>query len=274
MISPEVGAGWDPSRIESYASAESQERERRQQKAYEELCEMSTEGDGPASPAPAGLAGPSLGSSICHISPKDLHPTKFHAWMHSAEAENLNRRQHERFIDSAINRDQKRRVRLHYEGTLIRIDGMPGWAEYENEKAPKRGKIKEFSAKSRSRMMALVASLKASSLPQFVTLTYPREWVHDPRMWKVHLDTFRKWLSRSYPSASGIWKLEPQERGAPHFHLLVFGIPFLPWQIVAVRWAEIVSQSKLPKSFPVERGKRGAAIFREWISNHCCPRQA
>jgi hypothetical protein len=30
-------------------------------------------------------------------------------------------------------------------------------------------------------------------------------------------------MKRKYPSLAMIWKLEPQERGAPHFHLLVWG---------------------------------------------------
>jgi hypothetical protein len=64
-----------------------------------------------------------------------------------------------------------------------------------------------------------------------------------------------------------IWKLEPQKRGAPHFHLLVYGIPYLAWQIVAVRWAEIVNECKLPKNYPPEKGKLGAALFHEWIHN-------
>ena len=62
-----------------------------------------------------------------------------------------------------------------------------------------------------------------------------------------------------------LWKLEPQKRGAPHFHLLVYGIPYLAWQIVAVRWVEIVNECKLPKNFPTEKGKLGAALFHEWI---------
>ena len=47
--------------------------------------------------------------------------------------------------------------------------------------------------------------------------------------------------------------------------MLVYGIPFLAWQIVAARWAEIVNECKLPKDFPTEKGKLGAALFHEWI---------
>jgi hypothetical protein len=151
---------------------------------------------------------------------------------------------------------------------LIRIDGVPGWEEFENTRSAKRGRICGYSGKSRSRMLALVASLNAQILPVFVTLTYDSEWDNDPLAWKTDLDTFGKWLLRAYPQASFIWKLEPQKRGAPHFHLLVYGIPFLPWQAVAVRWVEIVNQCRLPKNFPVEKGKLGAAAFHRWIFNN------
>jgi hypothetical protein len=170
-------------------------------------------------------------------------------------------------LDGKTARDQKRRVRLHYEGTLIRIDGIPGWDEYENETKSKRGAVSGFSCKARSRMLSLVASLSAKIHPQFVTLTYPHEWDNDPLAWKSDLDTFGKWLRRSYSAAAFVWKLEPQKRGAPHFHLLVYGIPFLPWQNVAVRWAEIVNQCKLPRNFPVEKEKYGAHLFHEWARN-------
>jgi hypothetical protein len=100
---------------------------------------------------------------------------------------------------------------------MIRIDGVPGWQEYENDKRSKRGAVSGFSCKSRSRMLALVSSLNAKIHPVFVTLTYPLLWDNDPLAWKSDLDTFGKWLLRKYPSASFIWKLEPQKRGAPHF---------------------------------------------------------
>jgi hypothetical protein len=209
-----------------------------------------------------------LGLSNCQISPKVLFPTPLHAWVHSPAAEKLNEKSHGTYLDGRASRDSKRRVRLHYEGTLIRIDGLPGYDEYENGVKAKRGAVSGYSSRSRSRMLSLVASLNASVHPQFVTLTYPHEWNSDARVWKTDLDTLGKWLLRQFPSIAFIWKLEPQKRGAPHFHLLVYGVPFLPWQDLAVRWAEIVNRCKLPANFPVEKGKFGAQLFHAWIHNN------
>lgn len=269
MISPEPGVGGQLSVQEIIARFnEPYLRERRREEAYRELCAMSTDEGGRACAAPAAHVRPPLGLSKCHISPGDCYRTPLEAWVHSPRAEELNQKCHGEYLDAKAARDKKRRVRHWYQGTLIRIDGIPGWEEYERETKSKRGSVPAFSCKSRSRMLALVSSLNAQILPIFVTLTYDDEWDNDPLAWKTDLDTFGKWLLRAYPEGSFIWKLEPQKRGAPHFHLLVYGIPFLPWQAVAVRWVEIVNQCRLPKNFPVEKGKLGAAAFRRWIVNN------
>jgi hypothetical protein len=47
-------------------------------------------------------------------------------------------------------------------------------------------------------------------------------------------------FDRKYPSAGSIWKLEPQERGAPHYHLMIWGCDtadLLMWTVE--NWYEI-----------------------------------
>ncbi len=58
--------------------------------------------------------------------------------------------------------------------------------------------------------------------------------------WKRCLNTFFKRLKRAYGDSSAIWKLEPQERGAPHYHILLFGVSFIPHQTLSQWWFEIV----------------------------------
>jgi hypothetical protein len=54
-----------------------------------------------------------------------------------------------------------------------------------------------------------------------VTLTYPAKFP-TPRRAKQQLKAaLRRFLGEN-PDACGWWKLEPQKRGAPHFHLLIF----------------------------------------------------
>jgi hypothetical protein len=61
-------------------------------------------------------------------------------------------------------------------------------------------------------------------VPLFLTLTYPSFWERDFTVWKDHFDRFcHDYMEDRYPSSCVIWKIEPQERGAPHYHCLVFG---------------------------------------------------
>jgi hypothetical protein len=98
----------------------------------------------------------------------------------------------------------------------------------------KRGKVSGFSRKSRNR---LISRLDSYAIPAsgFITFTMPgRGWescpaAYDPRSWKNDLDIFRKRLSRAFPVSHATWKLEPQKRGAPHYHLLFWsGMIFWP----------------------------------------------
>jgi hypothetical protein len=75
--------------------------------------------------------------------------------------------------------------------------------------------------------MQTIARVKRDAvLPMFVTLTYPDDFP-DPDVSKAHLVIFIKRLKRALPGAGLIWKLEPQQRGAPHYHCLVWGVGLL-----------------------------------------------
>lgn len=83
-----------------------------------------------------------------------------------------------------------------------------------------------FSKASRRRMLRELSKVRRDALPLFLGLTYPAEYPGKPTEWKRHLDNFWKRIVRRYPKAACIWKLEPQQRGAPHYHLLVWNVPF------------------------------------------------
>lgn len=106
----------------------------------------------------------------------------------------------------------------------------------------KRGKIKGFSKSARRRMMRMMAKVNKNDVPQFLTLTYPKEYSSNPEDWKYHLDKFKRRMKYRYPEFSGIWKLEFQKRGAPHFHLLVWGLPkYGMKEIISNQWYESVN---------------------------------
>jgi hypothetical protein len=79
---------------------------------------------------------------------------------------------------------------------------------------------------------------KSTSLPDFVTLTFPDDCFRDSvtdfaKHAKQLLDTWLKRLKRVAPQAAGFWRLEWQSRKSgryegklfPHFHLMMWGLP-------------------------------------------------
>ena len=74
----------------------------------------------------------------------------------------------------------------------------------------------------------------------FVTLTYPGQYPGQWSTWKRQLDNWLHRLKRRLPKAAGVWKLEPQRRGAPHFHLYVVGCPFIAREWLSNSWYQTV----------------------------------
>lgn len=104
----------------------------------------------------------------------------------------------------------------------------------------KRGEVSGFSNNSRRRLLQTIGGVRRDAgLPLFITLTYP-EVFPEPEISKRHLKMFFQRLARSFPAHGSIWKLEPQQRGAPHYHLLTWGVSLVEvgcW--VAQNWYEI-----------------------------------
>lgn len=104
-----------------------------------------------------------------------------------------------------------------------------------------RGVVTGFSAGSRLRLLKTLACLRKDTLPVFVTLTYPAAWPSDPKQWKAHFHAFRNRMARRFPGFGAVWRLEFQKRGAPHWHLLVYGCPLAELRrVVGPMWYEVV----------------------------------
>jgi hypothetical protein len=122
--------------------------------------------------------------------------------------------------------------------------------------APKGGGLREkckgFSDASRRNLIQKMAKWNLNDLyGYFITLTYPRVYAEDWRIWKRDLDTLFKRLERKYPELVGCcWRVEFQRRGAPHFHLIAVcnkacqNLVLFRLQI-AEMWAEIVTDGYL-----------------------------
>lgn len=89
-----------------------------------------------------------------------------------------------------------------------------------------RGEVGDFSWASRQRMQQKINSIDQTKVRAeavgMATLTYPSVFV-TPRQSKEHLRVFLQRFQRVWGKVPLFWKLEPQERGAAHYHLMLFG---------------------------------------------------
>ena len=147
-----------------------------------------------------------------------------------------------------------------------------------------RGVVEEFSKASQLRLLRLVNSFDQGRVDvghfRFVTLTYPREFPA-ARASKKDLDTMLKRFERAWGHRGMIWKLEPQRRGAPHYHLLVLmgsqdtGMAELTWW--AGNWCEVIGEPPHGDCWKVHMGAAGGnnkqcvEVVRDWggVAAYC-----
>lgn len=119
----------------------------------------------------------------------------------------------------------------------------PDHAAISPLKPAKRGEITEFSRKARRRMMIELNRLDYTGRVVFLTLTFHG----DPTVSQSNaaFKRFRSWLSYSYPNVAAIWRRETQpKRGAIHFHLLLFGLPFIDQRALQAIWTRCTREDR------------------------------
>ena len=123
----------------------------------------------------------------------------------------------------------------------------------EGAAAARRGKVQRFSAKSRRRLHLLLGKVDAGAGVLFLTLTVSDAVEHDGRSMKEYLRRFKARLSRRFPAASMVWRLEcvPRKSGAfvgqpvGHYHGLLWGVPDQPGlrEWIAAAWSGAVGDA-------------------------------
>jgi len=114
-------------------------------------------------------------------------------------------------------------------GQKVTVNPFPN-----RNKALKRGKIAGFSASSKKRMMQKIISI--GELPtDFITLTFPKSFPTGLQANRM-MDKFTKNFVKQ--GASFIWRMELQKRGAPHYHLLCYGMSEKMMQSAFKVWSD------------------------------------
>lgn len=109
-------------------------------------------------------------------------------------------------------------------GEQIVISPFKQFAKYgrlpDDSLPAKRGSITRFTSGSKRRMFESI--IKVGELPTyFLTLTFPASFPSGKQA-NRHLFVFLQRYTRK--GFRFIWRLEPQKRGAPHYHILCYGV--------------------------------------------------
>lgn len=147
------------------------------------------------------------------------------------------------------------RLKLARGSRLVKVEATSP-ASYQSRHWA-RGRVGGFSRKSQSRLIQLLNSIVVTSerkRPLFLTLTMPGNWTGSHAQAKRYLDSLWKRLKRGWwqpdnrgsveyvtcNQAAAVWRLELQERGAPHFHILIFGCRWIDRKVISRMWREVV----------------------------------
>lgn len=105
----------------------------------------------------------------------------------------------------------------------------------------KRGRITEFSAASRRRVMKLFARLDPTGVrATFLTLTFSECPSHAEAY--AALRRFIERIRRRV-HISAVWRKELQERGSIHYHIILFGFPYVPQRRIQAIWQECTGEA-------------------------------
>lgn len=133
------------------------------------------------------------------------------------------------------------KIRITHQGQLVKITPRASRAMFPRRYGRgNRNITTHFSDRSRKNLLehfAIIDKGKAKNAT-FITLTYV-ENQRDHRKAQRDIDTFIKRLCREKDNIFGVWKKELQKRGAIHFHLMVWNLPFVYKAWCAYTWGEI-----------------------------------
>jgi len=129
-----------------------------------------------------------------------------------------------------------------------------------NKAVSVRGRIRRFSSNARRRLIRFMARLRMKGCrATFITLTFKGYPTNAEA--KRCLHAFHAHVKRNYPMASMVWRMEYQKRGAIHFHLLCFNLPFWPQKELGETWSRITGEGKSRVDIRLVRTRKGIMFY-------------
>jgi len=103
----------------------------------------------------------------------------------------------------------------------------------------------------------------------FLTLTFNHQ--QDAKSAKNTLRAFNERIRRRFPRSSHIWRMERQERGDIHFHLILFNFPYVPQKDLQRWWTQTTGEDLSIVHVKLLRGKKRAFYY---CSKYCAKETA
>lgn len=148
---------------------------------------------------------------------------------------------------------------IEAQGSLLRLVALRKY-QPPPKGGGKRNKITGFSANSRRRLMRFMARLKVAKIrATFITLTF--SGVPSNEEAKCAFKRFSMRLRRKFKLSSAVWRCEPQERGAPHFHVLVFNLPFWQQKDLQATWEKCTREARSIVDIRLVHGTRSVMSY-------------
>lgn len=148
---------------------------------------------------------------------------------------------------------------IEAQGSLLRMK-VAGYKSRPNASGGKRGKIKVFSRGSRLRLMRFMARLKTKKIrATFITLTFSKVVTNEHA--KKVFKRFAMRVRRKFDRVSAVWRMELQERGAIHFHLLAFNLPFWKQAEIQKVWEECTEEDRSIIDIRLVHGSRSVMSY-------------
>ncbi len=149
---------------------------------------------------------------------------------------------------------------IEAQGSLLSLK-VTGFKPRNSNGGHKRGIIRTFSRASRRRLMRFMARLKVRKIrATFLTLTFTEKVSHEEA--KKVFKRFAMRLRRNFENASAVWRLEYQtKRGAIHFHLLCFNLPYWKQSEVQKTWEECTNEKRSIVDIRLIHGARSIMAY-------------
>lgn len=191
--------------------------------------------------------------AICHISP--VHSVSLFPGVAVRDLKTKEEIEEEKKRKAALPltllEREKQRIELAFQEQEKKRKAALTEEQRREEEKSVRGRVIGLSPRSRGRLQVQINKYKFKlGHVWFQTLTYPTDFP-SPDVAKQHLENFRKRLKRKFGGCGGkiglVWRIENQQRGAPHFHLIIFLSKLIPVDVFSVwalkAWFEVIGSS-------------------------------